>query len=81
MADRALIRQMFRELLERNGDPAPFADDERLFSTGRLQSIDGVEMVVFLEERFGLDFAPGGFDPESIDGVANVDALIDRMAG
>jgi acyl carrier protein len=81
MADRALIRQMFRELLERNGDTAPFADDERLFSTGRLQSIDGVEMVVFLEERFGLDFAPGGFNPESIDGVANVDALVDRMAG
>jgi len=81
MADRALIRQMFRELLERNGDTAPFADDERLFSTGRLQSIDGVEMVVFLEERFGLDFAPGGINPESIDGVANVDALVDRMAG
>jgi acyl carrier protein len=81
MADRALIRQMFRELLERNGDTEPFADDERLFSTGRLQSIDGVEMVVFLEDKLGLDIAPGGFDPESIDGVANVAALVDRMTG
>ena len=81
MADRALIRQMFRELLARNGDTGPFADDERLFSMGRLQSIDGVEMVVFLEEKYGLDFAPGGFDPESIDGVANVAALVDRMTG
>jgi acyl carrier protein len=81
MADRALIRQMFRELLTRNGDLQPFADEERLFSTGRLQSIDGVEMVVFLEEKYGLDFAPGGFDPESIDGVANVAALVERMTG
>ena len=80
MADRAAIRQMFRELLDRNGDAGPFTDEERLFSTGRLQSIDGVEMVVFLEEKYGLDFAPGGFDPESIDGVANVAALIDRMS-
>jgi acyl carrier protein len=79
MAERALIRQMFLELLTRNGDLEPFADDDKLFSTGRLQSIDGIEMVVFLEEKFGLDFAPGGFDPESIDGVANVAALVDRL--
>jgi acyl carrier protein len=78
MADAARVRQMFRELLARNGDLEPFADEERLFSNGRLQSIDGVELVVFLEETFGLDFAPGGFDPESIDGVANVVALVDR---
>ena len=78
MADLDLIRGMFRELLERNGDFAPFADDDRLFSTGRLQSIDGVEMVVFLEEKFGLAFVPGGFEPESIDGVKNVAALVDR---
>jgi acyl carrier protein len=80
MAEVDLIRQMFRELLARNGDLEPFADEERLFSTGRLQSIDGVEMVVFLEDKFGLDFAPGGFDPESIDGVANVVALVGRMS-
>jgi acyl carrier protein len=79
MADVALIREMFRELLARNGDLAPFTDEDCLFTMGRLQSIDGVEMVVFLEEKFGLEFAPGGFDPESIDGVANVVALVDRL--
>ena len=77
MADTELIRRMFRDLLTRNGDLDPFADDERLFSSGRLHSIDGVEMVMFLEEKFGLDFAELGFDPESIDGVASVAALID----
>ena len=78
MAQTELIRQMFRDLLTRNGDLDPFADDDRLFSTGRLQSIDGVEMVVFLEEKFGLDFARLGFDPESIDSVSAVAALIAR---
>jgi acyl carrier protein len=79
MAQTELIRQMFRDLLTRNGDLDPFADDEGLFSAGRLQSIDGVEMVVFLEEKFGLDFARLGFDPESIDSVATVAALITRQ--
>ncbi|HSY40943.1 MAG TPA: hypothetical protein VLA79_15500 [Polyangia bacterium] len=79
MAQTELIRQMFRDLLTRTGDLDPFADDEGLFSTGRLQSIDGVEMVVFLEEKFGLDFARLGFEPESIDSVATVAALIARQ--
>jgi acyl carrier protein len=79
VAETDLIRQMFRDLLMRNGDLDPFADDEGLFSTGRLQSIDGVEMVVFLEERFGLDFAKLGFDPESIDSVSAVTALVARQ--
>jgi acyl carrier protein len=78
MAEIDLIRQMFRDLLMRNGDLDPFADDEGLFSAGRLQSIDGVEMVVFLEEKFGLDFARLGFDPESIDSVSAVAALVAR---
>jgi acyl carrier protein len=80
MAETELIRQMFRDLLTRNGDLDPFADDEGLFSTGRLQSIDGVEIVVFLEEKFGLDFARLGFDPESIDSVFAVVALLARPA-
>ena len=79
MADTELIRQMFRDLLTRNGDLDPFSDDEGLFSAGRLQSIDGVEMVVFLEEKFGLDFARLGFDPESIDSVSAVAALVARQ--
>ena len=78
MAETELIRQMFRDLLTRNGDLDPFADDEGLFSTGRLQSIDGVEIVVFLEEKFGLDFARLGFDPESIDSISAVVALLAR---
>jgi acyl carrier protein len=79
MAHTELIRQMFRDLLTRTGDLDSFADDEGLFSTGRLQSIDGVEMVVFLEEKFGLDFARLGFEPDSIDSVAAVAALIARQ--
>jgi acyl carrier protein len=78
MVETELIRQMFRDLLTRNGDLDPFSDDEGLFSNGRLQSIDGVEMVVFLEEKFGLDFARLGFDPESIDSVSAVGALVSR---
>lgn len=78
MADLQPVRQLLRQLLVQRGDLEPFTDDELLLSTGRLQSIDGVELVVFLEETFGIDFAAIGFDQSTIDSVANIQALIGR---
>lgn len=79
MRDLEPVRQMLRNLLVQTGDLEPFTDDEPLFSSGRLQSIDGVELVVFLEEQFGVDFAKLGFDQAAIDSVANVGRLLDRV--
>jgi acyl carrier protein len=44
---------------------------------GRLQSLDAVEIVVFLEEKFGPDFAATGFDQEKIDTVDAIASLIE----
>jgi acyl carrier protein len=63
------IRLLVEKLLSDNGDNDPVADDESLLVSGRLQSIDAVEIVVFLEEKFGLDFAEIGFDRENIDTI------------
>jgi acyl carrier protein len=79
--DLEAVRQMFRHLLVQRGDLESFADDELLLSSGRLQSIDGVEVVVFLEEKFGLDFAKLGFDQATIDSVASIAQLVDRARG
>jgi hypothetical protein len=46
-----------------------------LFLSGWLQSIDAVEVVVFLEETWGLDFAVIGFDIAMIDSVSEIMAL------
>ena len=49
-----------------------------LFSTGRLQSIDGIQIAVFHEQNFGVDFAAIGFDQEKIDSVDSICALINE---
>jgi hypothetical protein len=46
-----------------------------LFLSGWLQSIDAVDVVVFLEEQWGLDFAEIGFDIAMIDSVNEILAL------
>jgi acyl carrier protein len=69
------IRQFVQKLLTESGDDQPLADDESLLLSGRLQSIDAVEIVTLLEEKFGIDFAEIGFDRERLDSVDAISTL------
>lgn len=76
MKGRAEIHEFVQELLTRSGDDQPLSDQDSLLLSGRLQSIDAVEIVVFLEETFGIDFAQIGFDRDRID---SIDAICDLV--
>jgi len=78
MDPRAAIRQLLQDLLIQKGDQQLFSDSDSLVLSGRLQSIDAVEIVVFLEEKWGIDFARIGFDESLIDSIDAIDALIHR---
>jgi acyl carrier protein len=69
------VRNFLRELLARKGDTEPFSDDTSLILSGRLQSVDAVDLAVFLEDKFGVNFADIGFDQEMIDTVNAICAL------
>lgn len=77
MDNKAVIRQFIQELLTRKGDTHLFADDSSLIFSGRLQSIDAVDLAVFLEDKFRIDFAEMGFDQERLD---TVNAIMDLIA-
>jgi acyl carrier protein len=64
------------KLLARRGDSQDVGDDSSLLISGRLQSIDAVEIAMFLEEAFGINFAETGFDQESVDSVQAISALV-----
>ena len=76
MREKLEVRALLTDLLVNKGDTKPFADDESLLLSGRLQSIDAVEIVVFLEGKFGIDFAEIGFDEETLDSVEAICALV-----
>jgi acyl carrier protein len=77
MERKAAIREFVRELLARKGDTQPFSDEASLLLSGRLQSVDAVELAVFLEEEFGVDFANMGFDQEMIDTLDAISGLVE----
>jgi acyl carrier protein len=79
MDHREEIRKYLKELLLQKGDKQPFSDDASLLLSGRLASVDAVEIVVFLEEKFGINFAEIGFDQAMIDSVDAIDSLIQTV--
>jgi acyl carrier protein len=76
MDEREEIRGFLEELLLQKGDKQPFSDSASLLVSGRLASVDAIEIVVFLEENFGVNFSDLGFDQTLIDSVDAIDALI-----
>jgi acyl carrier protein len=68
---RQVIRRLLQQLLQKNHDTREFSDTDSLILSGRLQSLDVLEIVVFLEQRFGLDFSEG-FDQSRLDSVEEI---------
>ena len=54
MDHREELRKYLKDLLSQKGDKQPFSDDASLLLSGRLASVDAIEIVVFLEEKFGV---------------------------
>jgi acyl carrier protein len=77
---RQTIRRLFREILDRNNDSRAFDDAESLVLGGRFQSIDVLEIVTFLEERFQVDFSDG-FDQGQLDSVDELIRFLGVRAG
>jgi acyl carrier protein len=76
MDHTAEVREFFKGLLAIRHDRQLFTDSTSFFLSGRLSSVDAVELVVFLEEKYGIDFAEIGFDQSQIDSVEAVESLL-----
>jgi len=79
MDHRAAVRQCIERLLAKKRDKKGLNDDDSLFLSGRLQSVDAVEVVLFVEEEWGIDFAKIGFDMSLIDSVDSILALREHI--
>jgi acyl carrier protein len=79
MSEREEIRSFISELLRRKGEEAGFSDSASLILAGRLGSVDAVEIVMFLESRFGVDFATIGFDQAQIDSIDLILELVSKV--
>jgi acyl carrier protein len=80
MIDREAIRAQISELLVSKGDTRPFTDGEALLVTARLDSMDVVQLVAFVEQAYGVDFAAVAFAPELFESVDSMAAFLASVA-
>jgi acyl carrier protein len=73
---RVRVREQLKELLAERGDTAPLDDDESLLVSGRLDSLAVVNLVMFLEQTFGVDFSSTVFEASELDSVDAICGLV-----
>lgn len=73
---RSQMRRYIEQRLLMKGDGAPLHDDDLLFTSGRLDSLDAVELVMSIETDHGINFADIGFDLTRLDSISAIAALV-----
>jgi acyl carrier protein len=71
------LREFLKEALENHGDRSEFSDGESLFASGRLDSFTMMNLVMYLEQAFDLDFSDFEFDASLVDSVNEIEGLVD----
>ena len=75
---RQRIRQYILENLMFSDDPSQLPDDVSLLDRGIIDSTGVLELVMFLEEAFGLKIKASEMLPANFDSVDNIVAFVQR---
>ena len=61
MKVRSQMRNFVMQRLRMQGDLAPLDDEDPLFTSGRLDSLDAVEIIMSVEADYGINFSELNF--------------------
>jgi len=80
MDRRQLIREHIALLATEHGHTDPIRDDESLILSGLLDSLAVVQIVVFMEQTFEIDFSAVFFDQNDFDSIDAMVAFVNLNA-
>ncbi|MGE4132675.1 MAG: hypothetical protein AB7F86_13610 [Bdellovibrionales bacterium] len=66
------LMDFLRELLVRSGQNPTFRSDEKLFLSGRLDSLAIVQLIDFLETEYSVDFSKRLLDPSDFESADRI---------
>jgi acyl carrier protein len=73
------VRDHVMQRLQMKGDTGEVGDDDSLFASGRLDSLDAVETIIFVEAEYGLEFSEIDFDLTRLDSISAITRLVARQ--
>jgi acyl carrier protein len=74
-------REVIRRFITTNfyvADPAQLGDDDSLLDSGVVDSTGVLELLVFLEQEFGIHVEDRDILPQNLDSIARLEAFIAR---
>lgn len=74
------VRSIVAGALRDAGDEAAFADNDSLVVSGRLSSLDVVNILLELEQAFGIEVHADEFDVMRFDTVSSIVELLDEAS-
>ena len=72
------LKQFLRTIQKPNRPVDSVGIDERLVASGLVDSLAIMQIVVYLEESYGIDFAASGFDPDRLATMGSIVDLIEE---
>jgi acyl carrier protein len=80
MSVREDVRNYVTKVLRENkDDTAPLGDADSLVLSGRLSSLDVVEVLTFLESKFGYAMDPNDFDQAKFDSINSIVQMLEEQ--
>jgi acyl carrier protein len=73
---KSRMRNYILQRLGMKGDASALSDDDRLFTSGRLDSLDAVEIIMSIETDYGINFSDIGFDLTRLDSISAIADLV-----
>ena len=73
------VTTFFKETLIRHGDLGELSDSESLFLSGRLDSLSMLNLIMFLENHFSMNFSEIDFDVDLVDSIDSIIQLINQL--
>ena len=74
------LQQFLRSIQRPNKPIGGVGIDASLVESGLIDSLAIVQIVVYLEETYWMDFSARGLDPETLASMASILALIDETS-
>ena len=75
---KAELRQYLADNHLAPGEGTDVADHTPLVSYGILDSLAVMQLVTFLEQRFGIEFTPHDLDRRSLESIEQIEGLVRR---
>ena len=75
---RTRLRQFLAENFLLSDEPFPYEDDASLLEEGVIDSTGVLELILFLEQTFGITISDAEATPRNLDSVGRILALLDR---